>query len=1548
MMAGAAGGRLQAQAEIGPLLARAGQGDPDAVNALANAYAQGKGVPQDMAEALRLYRQAADRGSASAQFNLGMMYELGRGVAPDAATAFSYYLKAAEQGFAPAQFNVGNMFANGLGVKQDYFEAALWFRQSAERGVPEAQYNLALAYELGRGVGKDEVAAQRWYRAAAELKYPRSQYNLAIMLEEGRGGAPDTKAALDFYRAAALQNFAPAQNNLGILLAEGRAGPADLIDAYTWLALSVENGAKVTGRDILARQISPAQLAEAQSRMVRLRVQLGLREPGASTALAGVSSGGRAVAVDATQEALPSLSATPPATPLAGQPALPIPVSLAQAEPALVTAAPAPGTKRVVDAPRVATGGTDAARPGVVDNPGIVEKLMSDNARLNEEVKRSTVELAQYGRQLRVALAAAASGSSPSRNAPVIDPEKTPQALARARELDQLRLANEKLLGENRRLQEAPASAPPAGATAVQWAGAQAEITRLRAENEKLPHLNAVARELPVWQERVAKAEQALATTEQQREALAAAKGVLERRVVEVEAKTSGPATPEQLAPMRAQLTEAMTATATAQQAASALNTQLEEVRQTIALAAAEKTRHAETLKTLEAANAVARELPVWQERVAKAEQALATTEQQRDALAAAEKTRHAETLKTLEAANAVAREEAAQVTELKRMLAQAQATEEAGRLALAGVRTQLAQAALSAAENARAGEALAGAREALRKADERGLLAREDRDRVAADLALKNEALEKQQVAATTANVAQELLTKRLVEATRQLAESSSERDRLKEAGLAEADLASKHAALQAELVAAKKQVTEGSLAAAQLAEVSLRLAAITGERDRLVSSQEAYGTERGTVEKLSAQLEAASKTIAELSAQGDSLQKDLEVSKQSAAAALAAQLAAVKAGPTDGVRLEMATLQNQVRSLETLLDDDRKNAAREMATVATSLQSARETNRSLIEANRSFLQARSSEESALKAELDQGNGRWQSAQAELEKIRTEQARLAAELELRNRELDTSKSVGKGLAQERDNLRGQVEDMFNRLSATERQMAPLQALVDGTREELARARVENAGWSAKVADAEKAAVQQGMSVAALTDFNDKNTVEKSALVKELGELRERADRAQAELGSVQSQLRESRQAGRDQANVITAAAGEQQRWQQQVQELNAQVADQRAERERLKAVAAMAEARFAEMTEIKSQLSQSQKAADQFSGTVAELTGLNQKLAGEKSTAERQLADARQFSAGVTTELEEMKLRLSAGGKATEAQIALINELGVNNEKQQNQLKAVGEQVIALRADQARTLAAEETVTALRVETADLQRRLAQTLKSAEEAASAVRVETADSQQRLLQAQKTAEAAGATVAELTVAQEKLSGEWKELQKELVALRLDQSRLAQSETARQQAEQKMADLSAAAEQLSLAQRDLAASRVEITRLNETVQALDRDRTTRVAQLQQENSAMGARLRQAQGTLDQIASAARMMNGGTPTAAPLPPVPTAAGAAVVPTVAPRIHAVTEGDSLTRISMRYYGTSNRWQEIYDANRELLKGENVLRPGQRLKIP
>jgi nucleoid-associated protein YgaU len=112
----------------------------------------------------------------------------------------------------------------------------------------------------------------------------------------------------------------------------------------------------------------------------------------------------------------------------------------------------------------------------------------------------------------------------------------------------------------------------------------------------------------------------------------------------------------------------------------------------------------------------------------------------------------------------------------------------------------------------------------------------------------------------------------------------------------------------------------------------------------------------------------------------------------------------------------------------------------------------------------------------------------------------------------------------------------------------------------------------------------------------------------------------------------------------------------------------------------------------------------------------------------------------------------------------------------------------------------------------------------------------------------------------------------------------------------------------------------------------------------------MAQLQQENAAIAARLRQAQGTLDQIASAARIINGtvGAPTALPVAPVRTVRTDTMVAAPAERFHTVQEGDSLTRISARYYGTPNRWQDIYEANRDVLRGENALRPGQRLRIP
>ena len=81
---------------------------------------------EDLAEAARLYRLAADQGLARAQKSLAVLYDFGRGVTQNYGEAVIWYRLAAEQGNAEAQFNLGTMYANGQGVAQDYVHAHMW------------------------------------------------------------------------------------------------------------------------------------------------------------------------------------------------------------------------------------------------------------------------------------------------------------------------------------------------------------------------------------------------------------------------------------------------------------------------------------------------------------------------------------------------------------------------------------------------------------------------------------------------------------------------------------------------------------------------------------------------------------------------------------------------------------------------------------------------------------------------------------------------------------------------------------------------------------------------------------------------------------------------------------------------------------------------------------------------------------------------------------------------------------------------------------------------------------------------------------------------------------------------------------------------------------------------------------------------------------------------------------------------------------------------------------------------------------------------------
>ena len=114
----------------------------------------------------------AERGDAVAQYNLGVMYSAGKGVQQDVAQAINWYRMAAEQGLAAAQHNLGVMYKEGKGVPRDYAQGKYWYRKAADGGNAQAQLNLGYMYHHGQGMPPNLVIACALYKIAGAQDVP--------------------------------------------------------------------------------------------------------------------------------------------------------------------------------------------------------------------------------------------------------------------------------------------------------------------------------------------------------------------------------------------------------------------------------------------------------------------------------------------------------------------------------------------------------------------------------------------------------------------------------------------------------------------------------------------------------------------------------------------------------------------------------------------------------------------------------------------------------------------------------------------------------------------------------------------------------------------------------------------------------------------------------------------------------------------------------------------------------------------------------------------------------------------------------------------------------------------------------------------------------------------------------------------------------------------------------------------------------------------------------------------------------------------------------
>ncbi|MBI3884548.1 MAG: LysM peptidoglycan-binding domain-containing protein [Opitutae bacterium] len=149
------------------------------------------------------------------------------------------------------------------------------------------------------------------------------------------------------------------------------------------------------------------------------------------------------------------------------------------------------------------------------------------------------------------------------------------------------------------------------------------------------------------------------------------------------------------------------------------------------------------------------------------------------------------------------------------------------------------------------------------------------------------------------------------------------------------------------------------------------------------------------------------------------------------------------------------------------------------------------------------------------------------------------------------------------------------------------------------------------------------------------------------------------------------------------------------------------------------------------------------------------------------------------------------------------------------------------------------------------------------------------------------------------------------------------------------------------DHAALAARLADAEHRAAAAKGDAARLDAALTALQRS-TAETARDYAEQQALLRELRGANTVLAQEnyrlktalardPNAPRGSNALTPV--PVPPSASATG---------RTYTVVAGDSLSKISQRFYGDPQRWREIYDANRDRLRGETRLKVGLELRLP
>jgi TPR repeat protein len=254
-------------------------GDAQAHTLVGRIYAEGAGVPQNLALAAQWYARAAELGDVEGAFARGLMLAKGQGVAKDLEAAARMFETAAAHKHPLANYNLALLFLKGEGKPENPYRAFAHMLFAAEAGVAAAQFDLGTLYATGTGVDPPNAfEAAKWIGKAAASGHTDAQIEYAVLLFRGHGVPPDQKRGAQLFRAAAEKGAAIAQNRLARCYANGAGVERGAVEAAKWHLIAKAAGVEDDTLDKLLAKLSKADRAKAEkaAEVWRERTQIGI------------------------------------------------------------------------------------------------------------------------------------------------------------------------------------------------------------------------------------------------------------------------------------------------------------------------------------------------------------------------------------------------------------------------------------------------------------------------------------------------------------------------------------------------------------------------------------------------------------------------------------------------------------------------------------------------------------------------------------------------------------------------------------------------------------------------------------------------------------------------------------------------------------------------------------------------------------------------------------------------------------------------------------------------------------------------------------------------------------------------------------------------------------------------------------------------------------------------------------------------------------------------------------------------------------------------